>query len=83
MSIRDEIVQNLSRNVSESINRVIIQSLVLAVGVENPNPYDYINRMSRGKQADGDMIFLDGRPLVWIGDHRIESDRVTVPYTII
>lgn len=81
--MRHHFARDLADAVARDTNRVIVVALGRRTGVENPNPYDYLNRMSRRDQADGEVIYLDDTPLIWIGKPTITADSVTVNYRII
>lgn len=63
----DEIVQATVTSLAKQENELITIALAARLGVEKPNPYNYLNRMSRLDLADGYVVHLDGDPIIWIG----------------
>lgn len=49
----------------------ITQALCRAIGVDDCNPYDYLNRMSAQHRGDVRYVLLDGRDLMCI--HPVET----------
>lgn len=66
MGIRDEIANAACLAVVKQENELVTQALALHVGVKNPNPYDYLNRMSRVDLNHGYVVNLDGRAIITI-----------------
>lgn len=63
--LRREIHRSVSSNLARLHNEAITQALCRALGLEDCNPYDFINRMSQQQQGGGrTAIFLDGKPLL-------------------
>lgn len=66
MSIRDEIASAACRAVVKQENELVSRALALHTGAERPNPYDYLNRMSRVDLSDGYVVNLDGKAILTV-----------------
>ena len=48
--------------------KLICEAITRATGTNNPNPYDFINRMSLQISGKLNIIFLDGSPIIQFGE---------------
>lgn len=63
-------------------NELIAAALTNHTGVVNPNPYDYINRMSSRILADGYVVLLDRVEILWIGRPTYVTEGDTTKFSV-
>lgn len=73
MIMTDKLKQ-IASCISKQENEIIIGALASHFQVSNPNPYDYLNRMSKNENRDGKTVYLDGKPLVWFAPTTISDE---------
>lgn len=70
--------QAVVAKIARNLNELVIQALSRATGTFDPNPYSYLNRMSKNDNRDGTTVYLDGSPILWVGRPSVPFDaRVT------
>lgn len=75
---RERKTQAIVAKMARNLNELVIQALGRATGTFEPNPYSYLNRMSKNDNRDGTTVYLDGSPILWVGRPSIPFDaRVT------
>lgn len=66
----------------EKENDLLIEALRRATGEKDPNPYGYINRLSKWERVDGTMIYFDKQEILFIHkptfSHADEQFRTTI-----
>lgn len=66
MEFEREMQKRLAEHLSRSVNDAITRALSKALGVEDCNPYKYLNRMSSQYRGGIRYVLLDGRDLMCI-----------------
>lgn len=73
MEFEREIQKRLAEHFSRLENEAIVQSLCKALGVEDCNPYDYLNRMATQFRGGVRYVQLDGKDLMCV--HPVKSEQ--------
>lgn len=79
-SFRRSIHRSATAHIVTEQNRLITAALGKATGLERPNPYDFVGRLTKNENAQGTTIFFDKSAILWVG--RAETDFVNDCITI-
>lgn len=73
MSFFDQVIKSTAAALSQRENALLAEALAKHTGQVNPNPYDFINRLTKNENSAGLTVFLSGVHILWIGKPTVQD----------